>query len=42
VLFGPLGVTPASLTAGPSGELAVGGTYTGLTYTGGWIQTFAP
>jgi hypothetical protein len=41
LLLGPLGVTPATLAAGPGGELAVGGTYTGLTYTGGWIQTFS-
>jgi hypothetical protein len=41
-LFGPVGATPLDLAAGPDGQLAVGGTYTGLTYTGGWIQTFAP
>jgi hypothetical protein len=41
-LFGPFGATPLDLAAGSAGELAVGGTYTGLTYTGGWLQTFAP
>ncbi|HWO20484.1 MAG TPA: choice-of-anchor D domain-containing protein [Kofleriaceae bacterium] len=48
-LLGPFGTLPldlaagpGGLAAGPGGELAVGGTYTGLTYTGGWIQTFAP
>jgi Divergent InlB B-repeat domain len=41
-LLGPLGTTPLALAASPGGELAVGGTYTGLTYTGGWIQTFGP
>jgi hypothetical protein len=40
--LGSLGVTPRVLAAGPSGELAVGGRYSGLTYTGSWIQTFAP
>lgn len=41
-LWGSLGATPGQLAAGPSGELAVGGTYTGLSYTGAWVQTFAP
>lgn len=41
-LLGPFGATPVDLAVGPGGELAVGGTYHGLTYTGGWVQTFAP
>jgi hypothetical protein len=40
--WGSFGATPIDLAAGPDGELAVGGVYYGLSYTGAWIQTFAP
>jgi len=40
--FGELGTIPLDIAGAPDGRIAIVGSFTGPTYFGGWIATFAP